>query len=42
MIKLALNLGFEIIEKYTRIETDGKEYNKFKFRISDIFSIIEG
>jgi len=42
MIKLALNLGFEIIEKYTRIETDGKEYKKFKFRISDIFSIIEG
>ncbi|PKN74005.1 MAG: hypothetical protein CVU50_00070 [Candidatus Cloacimonetes bacterium HGW-Cloacimonetes-3] len=37
MIKLALNLGFEIIERYTKIETDGKEYHKLKFRISDIF-----
>ena len=42
MIKLALNVGFEIIERYTKIETDGKEYNKLKFRISDIYTINEG
>ncbi len=38
MIKLALNLGFETIERYKKIETDGKEYHKLKFRIGDIFA----
>lgn len=38
MIKLALHLGFEIIERHQKIECDGKEYDKIKFRISDIYA----
>ena len=40
MIHLALKTGFEIIEKYDKVETDGKEYSKIKFRISDILQLL--
>jgi len=33
MIRLALKTGFEIIEEYIKVETDGQEYTKIKFRI---------
>jgi RimJ/RimL family protein N-acetyltransferase len=33
MINLALKTGFEAIEEYLKLESDGKEYRKIKFRI---------
>lgn len=38
MVKLALSLGFEIIDRYSKVETDGIEYQKLKFRISEIIT----